>query len=122
GGRHPVYLVTSVLDRRALTDRQVVEVYARRWGVELFYRHFKQTYERRKLRSHTADHAELEATWSLLGLWALGLHAQVELARAGVRRTGSAWRGCWWPTGGRCASTRATPTPGSPWPSWSAVR
>jgi hypothetical protein len=84
GGRHTVYLVTSVLDDGTLTDRQAAEVYALRWGLELFYRHFKQTYERRKLRSHTADHAQLEATWSLLGLWAMGLHAQVELARTGV--------------------------------------
>jgi len=84
GGRHPVYLVTSVLDRERLSDRQVVEIYALRWGVELFYRHFKQTFERRKLRSHTADHAELEATWSLLGLWALSLHGQVELAGEGI--------------------------------------
>lgn len=84
GGRHPVYLVTSVLDDGVLTDRQAAEVYALRWGLELFYRHFKQTYERRKLRSHTADHAELEATWSLPGLWAMGLHAQVELAGVGV--------------------------------------
>ena len=83
-GRHPVYLVTSVLDGGVLTDRQVIEVYALRWGLELFYRHFKQTYERRKLRGQTAEHAELEATWSLLGLWAMGLHAQVELAQAGV--------------------------------------
>ena len=80
GGRHPVYLVTSVLDERTLSDRQVVEIYARRWGIELFYRHFKQTFERHKLRSHTAEHAELEAIWSLLGLWAMALHAQVELA------------------------------------------
>ena len=53
----------------------MAELYRLRWGVELFYRHFKQTFERRKLRSHPADHAELEATWSLLGLWAMGLHA-----------------------------------------------
>jgi hypothetical protein len=84
GGRHPVYLVTSVLDGRRLSEKQVVEIYALRWGVELFYRHFKQTYERRKLRSHAADNAELEATWSLLGLWAMGLHGQVKLARQGV--------------------------------------
>lgn len=83
-GRHPVYLVTSVLDGDAFADRQAVEVYCLRWGLELFYRHFKRTYERHKLRSHTADHAELEATWSLLGLWAMCLHAQVELARVGV--------------------------------------
>ena len=51
GGKHPVYLVTSVLDEATLSDKQVVEIYALRWGVELFYRHFKQTFERRKLRS-----------------------------------------------------------------------
>jgi hypothetical protein len=84
GGRHPVYLVTSVLDETTLSDKQVVEIYALRWGIELFYRHFKQTFERRKLRSHRGDNAELELTWSLLGLWAIGLHAQVELKRQGV--------------------------------------
>jgi hypothetical protein len=84
GGKHPVYLVTSVLNEATLSDKQVVEIYALRWGVELFYRHFKQTFERRKLRSHSADNAELEATWSLLGLWAMSLHAQVELAHEGV--------------------------------------
>jgi hypothetical protein len=84
GGRHPVYLVTSVLDEEALSDKQIIEIYARRWGVELFYRHFKQTFERRKLRSHRADNAEWEATWSLLGLWAMSLHTQVELAAQDV--------------------------------------
>jgi hypothetical protein len=84
GPRHPVYLVTSVLEEATLSDSQVVEIYALRWGIELFYRHFKQTFERRKLRSHRADNAELEATWSLLGLWAMMLHAQVILMERGV--------------------------------------
>jgi hypothetical protein len=84
GGRHPVYLVTSVLDETILSDQQVVEISALRWGVELFDRHFKPTFERRKLRSHAADNAALEATWSLLGLWAMALHAEVQLAREGV--------------------------------------
>jgi hypothetical protein len=79
GHRHPVYLVTSVLDETTLSDSQVVKIYALRWGIELFYRHFKQTFERHKLRSHRAENAELEATWSLLGLWAMMLHAQVLL-------------------------------------------
>jgi len=79
GGRHPVYLVTSVLDEERLSDKQLVEIYALRWGIELFYRHFKQTFECRKLRSHSGANAELEATWSLLGLWAMMLHAQVIL-------------------------------------------
>jgi hypothetical protein len=84
GGKHPVYLVTSVLDEVTLPGAQVVAIYALRWGVELFYRHFKQTFERRKLRSRSADNAELEATWSLIGLWALSLHGQVQLAHEGV--------------------------------------
>lgn len=84
GGRHPVYLVTSVLDQRQISDKHMVQIYGLRWRVELFYRHFKQTFERRKLRSHCGTNAELEAIWSLLGLWAMGLHAQVELSRQGV--------------------------------------
>lgn len=80
GPRHPVYLVTSVLDEATLPGRRVVELYRLRWGVELFYRHFKQTFGRRKLRSHRAENAAVEATWSLVGLWALGLHGQAELA------------------------------------------
>lgn len=79
GQRHPVSLVTSVLDEALLSDAQVVKIYALRWGIELFYRHFKQTFQRRKLRSHRAENAALEATWSLLGLWAMMLHAQVIL-------------------------------------------
>ena len=34
GGRHPVYLVTSVLDETRLSAKQTVEIYALRWGIE----------------------------------------------------------------------------------------
>ncbi len=84
GGRHPVYLVTSVRDEDLLSDQHRIQIYSMRWGIELFYRHFKQTFGRRKLRSQRGDHAEVEAIWSLLGLWSLGLHAEAELARQGV--------------------------------------
>ena len=47
----------------------------------MFYRHLKQTFQRRKLRSASADNARVEMEWSLVGLWAMGLYAQVELAR-----------------------------------------
>ncbi len=79
-GRHPAYLVTSVLDEERLSAPQVIAIYRLRWGVELFYRHFKQTFGCRKLRSHRGENAEVEATWSLVGLWSLCLHGQVELA------------------------------------------
>jgi hypothetical protein len=84
GGKHPVYLLTSVLSARRLSDRQVCDLYRLRWGIELFYRHLKQTYQRRKLRSAQADNARLEMEWSLLGLWAMALYAQVELAQKQV--------------------------------------
>jgi hypothetical protein len=83
GGKHPVYLVTNV-SRSHLSDAQVIEVYRRRWGIELFFRHLKQTFQRRKLRSTSADHARVELEWSLVGLWCLALYAQVELVEQGL--------------------------------------
>jgi hypothetical protein len=83
-GRQSWYLVTSVLSRTRLDDVQVAELYRRRWGVEVLYRHFKQTFGRRKLRSHKAEHVRCEAHWSILGLNALLLHAAVQLHRRGV--------------------------------------
>src|SRR5262249_62403889 len=58
------------------------EIYRWRWQIELFFRHFKQTFGRAKLRSHKAEHAECEVHWSLLGIWAMLLHAHVEHQRA----------------------------------------
>jgi hypothetical protein len=78
-GRHPMFVVTSVLSAARLTDRQVLELYARRWGIELFYRHLKQTFQRRKLRSTSAEHALVELHWSLAGLWAMAFYALLQL-------------------------------------------
>lgn len=83
-GRHPLYLVTSVLQERQLTDPEAVEIYRRRWGIELFYRDCKQTFERSKLRSHNPDHVMIELHWSLLGIWAMGLHSHKHLLHRGV--------------------------------------
>jgi hypothetical protein len=76
------FVVTSVLSAARLTDRQVVELYARRWGIELFYRHLKQTFQRRKLRSTSAEHALVELQWSLAGLWAMAFYALLQLEHA----------------------------------------
>ena len=78
-GKHPLYLVTSVLSARELSNAQVLDLYRRRWGVELFFRHLKQTYQRRKLRSASADHARIELDWSLVGLWGMALYSQAEI-------------------------------------------
>jgi hypothetical protein len=74
-GKHPVYLVTNVLNKKKLSDRAVVEIYKARWGIEVFFRSFKQTFGRRKLRSTSPDNALLELDWSLVGLWTVCLMA-----------------------------------------------
>jgi len=76
GGRHPVYLVTSVLAKRALSDRQLIELYRARWGVEVFYRSFKRTFGRHKLRCASPENARVELDWSLAALWAGCLYAK----------------------------------------------
>ena len=78
-GRQSWYLVTSVLNPNRLSDQQVAKIYGYRWRIELFFRHFKQTFGRAKLRSHKGEHAECEAEWSLLGLWTMLLHARLQL-------------------------------------------
>jgi IS4 transposase len=83
-GRHPVFLVTSILSTRQLTNRQVAELYARRWGIEVFYRHLKQTFQRRKLRSARAENAHVEMEWSLTGLWAMTLYALTLIRGRGI--------------------------------------
>jgi len=83
-GKHPVYLATNVLARIKLTDKQAATIYKARWGVELFYRSFKQTFDRRKLRSHKPEHAEVEFDWSLVGLWMICLRTLCQLAAEGV--------------------------------------
>jgi hypothetical protein len=82
-GKQPMCLVTNVLSKTRLSDQQIVEIYKARWGVEVFFRTFKQTFGRRKLRSHSAENAQLEIDWSLVGLWSVCLLAQRELVRAG---------------------------------------
>lgn len=82
-GKHPMYLVTNVLGRRNLSDRQAAEIYKARWGIEVFFRSFKQTFGRRKLRSDSPENALLELDWSLLGLWAICLLTIDKLIRQG---------------------------------------
>jgi len=82
-GKQPLCLITNVMSKHRLSDRQIAQIYKARWGVELFFRTFKQTFGRRKLRSHRPEHAKLEAEWSLVALWAVCLLAQREIAHSG---------------------------------------
>jgi hypothetical protein len=82
--RHPVYLITSVTGKTRLSDGEIADLYRARWGVEVFYRHLKQTFGRRKLRSRAAANARVELEWSLVGLWGIGLYASQELVSRGI--------------------------------------
>ncbi len=82
-GKQPVSLVTSVLSKQRLSDQQAIEIYRYRWGIEVFFRTFKQTFGRTKLRSRSAENAKLELDWSLVALWSICLLGQRELVRAG---------------------------------------
>lgn len=82
-GKHPVYLVTTVLAKRSLSDGQLIELYRKRWGVELFYRGFKRTFARHKLGSASPDNALVELDWSLAALWAACLYAKHQQALRG---------------------------------------
>jgi hypothetical protein len=111
-GRHPVYLVTSLLSTRKLTDRQAAAVYRRRWGIEVYYRSAKQTFERRKLRSHNPDNAMAELHWSLLGMWAMGLYAHSRLVGQGVPPQRISFANAWRAFRRPMRQFNATPDPG----------
>lgn len=83
-GKHPVYLLTSVLSTKLLSNNQVIGIYKRRWGIELFYRHLKQTFGKRKLKSTSPKSAYVEMHWSMLGLWCMALYGIKQLAKQGV--------------------------------------
>jgi hypothetical protein len=83
-GKKKMYLVTNVLDKKALTDKSAGVLYAMRWGVEVFYRALKQTLRKRKMLSHSPAAAQSELTWTMYGLWLLGLMSVSKLLARGV--------------------------------------
>lgn len=65
-GRKKMFLLTNEL---TLTEKQLADLYAKRWGVEVFFRTVKQSCERSKLLSRTPENAKQEIQWTLLGIW-----------------------------------------------------
>ena len=85
-----VYFVSSILSRREMSDEVLLGIAQRRWGVELFYRSWKQTFDKRKLRSRKSAHALIELDWSLIALW--GLCLLTNFISASRDRASRAWR------------------------------
>jgi Transposase DDE domain len=74
-GRTEACVVTSILSAARLSEKQALQLYRLRWGIELQFRTLKQTFGRRKLRSKRPDRALVELDWSLLGLAIIQLFA-----------------------------------------------
>jgi hypothetical protein len=72
-GSQTLYLLTDVLESAKLSEESAAVLYEMRWGVEVFYRSYKQTLDRRTLRSRTPTTCLAESQWTMLGLWLLGL-------------------------------------------------
>lgn len=72
-GKDKVYLLTNVFDRARLSDQIAGRLYQMRWGVEVFFRSFKQTLAQRKMRSQAPEQARCELHWALIAYLLLGL-------------------------------------------------
>jgi len=111
-GRRGVYLLTNVFSGKRLSDADAAAIYRRRWGIEVYYRHCKQTFERGKLRSHNPDNAKVELDWSLLGMWAMGLHSHHRLVAQGVRPQRISFANVWRAYRRPMREYRSVPDPG----------
>ena len=67
-GKTKMWLLTSVLDPKKLTIKQLIRVYKMRWGIEVEFRGLKQTIDKHKLRCRNSDRLLVELDWSLRGM------------------------------------------------------
>lgn len=79
-GRHPIYLVTNELD---MTEKLASELYTGRWGIEVFFRSVKQSWQRSKLVCGSSQNVLVELNWTLLGVWSAMFLAKQSLSAAG---------------------------------------
>jgi hypothetical protein len=75
-----IYLVTNTTSNE-LSETEAAEIDRCRWGIEVFFRTFKQTYDKRKLRCTCSTNVVLELEWSLIGLWVMCLFGKEEIGK-----------------------------------------
>jgi hypothetical protein len=71
GSGLPVVLITNILDSDILSDEEAQEIYKSRWGIEVYFRHLKQTMDFTKLKSRTGENCLNEQHWRFLSFWIL---------------------------------------------------
>ena len=80
----PVYLITDMFDRELLSDETAAVLYKMRWGVEVFYRNFKRTLDKHKLKSRSPQMALDELHWAMTAYLLLGLMSIEGMITAGT--------------------------------------
>ena len=64
-GKTKMWMLTSVLSRKKLSQKKIVRYYKMRWGVEVEFRGLKQTNDKRNLRCRNSDRVYVELDWSI---------------------------------------------------------
>jgi hypothetical protein len=77
-GKTKMWLLTSVLDHRELTNKMMIRFYEMRWGIEVEFRGLKQTIDKHLLRCRNSDRLFVELDWSLRGMAVAELLALIE--------------------------------------------
>lgn len=67
-GKTTMWMVTSVLDRKKLSIKQIIRYYKMRWGIEVEFRGLKQTQDNHKLCCRNSENATAELEWSILAM------------------------------------------------------
>ena len=77
-GKTWMWMLTSVVDPRRLSDEQIVKLYGMRWGIEVEFRGLKQTLDRAKLRCRNDRRLLAEMNWSIMAMAVVELFALKE--------------------------------------------
>ena len=67
-GKTRMWMLTSVLDGKKLSVKQIIRYYKMRWGIEVEFRGLKQTLGNHKLCCRNCDNATVELEWSVLAM------------------------------------------------------
>lgn len=79
----PIVLLTNILDPHVLSDETLQSIYRLRWGIEIHFRTFKQTWNFTKLNSRTPATVLCEQRWRVISMWFLQWLGARALADAG---------------------------------------
>jgi hypothetical protein len=64
-GKTKMWILTSVLSERKLSEKQITKYYKMRWGIEVEFRGLKQTLDKHTLKCRNSERLLVELDWSI---------------------------------------------------------